>query len=136
MTCTTSGQYTAFLYSVNSSCLPTCPEGFFANKTTQTCDPCNENCTGCIFTANYCTACIDTFYWYKYTCYDICPTKTYVNTTLPTNCTDCFQYCQVCIGPSTLCTECSTVLPYIGYLYNDTNLTGSCVTACPQGYYS
>lgn len=135
MTCTVSGQWAAFWYSVNSSCLPTCPEGYFANRTTQTCDPCNENCTGCINSANYCTACIANFYWYKYTCYDICPTKTYMDPNL-INCTDCYQYCQVCIGPSTLCTECSTVLPYIGYLYNATNLTGSCVTACPQGYYS
>ena len=141
MTCTTSGQYTAYLYidnttyPINSTCLPVCPVGYFANKATQTCDPCNVSCTACIYTANYCTACITNFYWYKYTCYDICPTKTYLESNL-TNCTDCYQYCQVCIGPSTACTECSIVLPYIGYLYNTTNTTGTCVTACPQGYYA
>jgi len=145
MSCTTSGQYTAYLYidisttPINSLCLPICPEGYFANKLTQTCDPCNINCTGCIFNANYCTACIKNFSWYKYTCYDICPIKTYMTSNVTSNtknCTDCYQYCQICIGPSTLCTECSIVAPYIGYLYNSTNLTGSCVTACPQGFYA
>ena len=59
------------------------------NKSAQSCDPCNVNCTGCINTASHCTACVTYWGWYMYTCYEPCPIGTYNNTNL-TNCTACY----------------------------------------------
>lgn len=132
--CTRSGTFRAYFYTINSSCLKTCPDGFFANRTTQTCDPCNVNCTSCINTANYCTACMAYFGYYNHVCYSPCPIGFYNNTN-GTNCTPCSPYCYICVDPYDLCTVCTTTSPYIAYLYNTTNATGQCVRTCPISYF-
>lgn len=132
--CTTYGTYESFLYSITNQCLAICPPGYFANVTTHTCDLCNTNCTACIYTANYCTACITYFGYANHVCYNPCPVG-YYNNTNGTNCTACSVYCYICVDPADLCTVCTTVSPYIAYLYNTTNATGQCLRVCPAGWY-
>ena len=130
--CTRSGTWTSYLYSAdptNITCLKVCPDGFFANKTSQTCDPCNVNCSTCLNSANYCLSCMSGWYWTGWSCYDPCPVHYYTNTNL-INCTKCSLYCDTCIGPSTLCTVCTLSGTYTAYLMNTTNLTGTCNRLC------
>ncbi len=133
--CTLSGVYLAYFFADNSSCLNPCPPGYFANKTTQTCDICNVNCTACINNANYCTACVQYFGYANHVCYSPCPIG-YYNNTNGLNCTACSPYCYICVDPFDLCTVCTTTNPYVAYLYNTTNLTGSCLRNCPVSYYA
>ena len=133
--CTRSGNYTAYLFASNFTCLVTCPANYFANKVNQTCDLCDPNCMECIFTATYCTVCYPGHGYNDHVCYLPCPLGYFNDTVLGANCTLCDPYCVSCVGPFDLCSECKTVNPYTSYLFNTTNLTGTCERTCPAGYY-
>jgi len=139
--CTTFGVNIAFFYvdPLNPSimtCLQTCPTGYFANRTGNTCDPCSLNCTACLNRATYCTSCIATFGWTGWACYNPCPYRYFMDPSLPSNCSVCSPYCQVCVGPNTLCTECTLTGTSRAFLHNTTDNTGSCLINCPPSYYA
>lgn len=131
--CVKSGPNQAYVYTADplvaySECVNPCPAGTFANKTTQTCDPCNTNCSTCINSVNYCLSCKDTssgftFGWANWICYDPCPAQYMLD---GTNCTKCSPYCLVCTGVSTSCTSCTLSGVYRAFLYNLSGLIGTC----------
>lgn len=139
--CTTSGTWASFLDSsdpANITCVNPCSPGTFANKVTRTCDKCNENCSTCLNSANYCLSCeVNGSAWYGWTCYTPCPAGFFQQNS--SNCTPCSAFCSVCDGSSTLCTECTLTGIYKAFLFNTTNATGTCLRLCNSispGYYA
>jgi len=47
-------------------CNNTCPQSYFGNTSTNTCDKCQSNCSSCN-TLNFCTSCITDYYIVTYT---------------------------------------------------------------------
>ena len=141
--CLTCGFSTigANLYLYGSSCLLTCPDGYFANVTANTCDPCHFGCatctgpllTNCIVCNNYNNSgTIDVYYKVvgQTTCNTSCPTGQFISS-LPNACASCDPGCISCSITSTNCTinACNT-----GYYYLATN--NSCLSTCPDNYYA
>lgn len=127
--CTTSGIWTAYLSTtVNPNyptCVNPCPDGYFANKTSRTCDLCNSSCATCLNSATYCTSCVAGYYWTGWFCYSPCPTQYFLDPN-GTNCTKCSPFCNVCEGVYNVCTVCTLSGQFKAYLYNTTNTSGSC----------
>lgn len=142
--CTTSGTYASFLSTVPNpdytTCVNQCPPdanfGYFGNRTTRTCDPCNATCETCINSANYCTSCKLGFYWAGWSCYNPCPANYFLDAN-GTNCTKCLPFCSECITTNSTCTACTLTGQYKAFLYNLSDLTGSCERLCPavDGFY-
>jgi len=132
ISCTLSGPNKAYFYSVNSSCLQVCPNMYYANTSTQSCEPCDSSCSICLYAANFCTSCKSGYYLYKNMCYNQCPDGTYLQAD-NISCASCSLLCIKCNGSANACSICQTVAPYIAYLYNTTSPTGTCVYLS-QGY--
>ena len=131
----------ANLYLFGTSCLLTCPNGYFANTLNNTCDLCHfgcATCTGPLLTN--CSVCSDynnsgtIVSYYKIlgatTCDTLCPLNQFINSLLPNMCAFCDSGCISCSITSTNCTttQCSS-----GYYYLNSNT--SCVKTCPNNFY-
>lgn len=136
--CTTSGANAAFLSTTANpsypTCVKTCPDNFFANKTSRTCDPCNATCVTCINSANYCTSCQAGYYWTGWTCYSTCPAHYFLDPN-GTNCTKCLPYCDTCNGSYNICSVCTVSGQFKAYLYNVSATNTTCTRLCPSGFY-
>lgn len=101
----------------NSSCLLSCPSGFFSSS--NVCNVCVNNCLACS-SASVCTSCNSPYLFYTSQCLSICP----VNSSIIINktCTACANYCLNC-SSSNICYEC----PANRALYNE-----ACVSSCPS----
>lgn len=97
LACTSSGTWKSYLNADNNTCVATCPDGYFGNSSTMTCDSCDLLCKTCK-NLTHCYECVDTYGWNDYNCYDICPIGTFTDLSAPTsngtfNCTSCHRYC-------------------------------------------
>ena len=134
-----------FLYpNTIGQCLLACPDGFWANKETRTCDSCwisklgsPYSCKTCLSGASssQCTACSEGAFLYPNTggeCVSPCPDgfwgDSYSNTCQPCWDSNVQPYtCAKCTGPQS--TNCESCKP-------DTFLhQGQCITSCPEGYW-
>lgn len=74
--CPISGANTAYL--LGSTCVGTCPNGYFNNNNGGTgpnlCSTCSTGCRICTNNAANCSLCNSGYYFYQYTCVTICPT--------------------------------------------------------------
>ena len=126
-----------FYYSVNSSCLLSCPNNYYPNTTTQTCTQCDSGCqlcTGSGYTS--CTQCqISTsgVPYYKVidlnTCSPTCPAGQYPYDLLLT-CQYCSTTCLTCNTSALDCQTCNNVSGVFYYQHNN-----QCLVNCPDGYY-
>lgn len=98
------------------SCLTSCPTAYFADQSSGWCSRCLSSCSACTGTTN-CTQCLSNFTLSNGLC---------LNQT-----SNCSSTCQSCSGQN--CMKC--VQPYLLYV-NRTTSSSSCVSTCPQGYYS
>jgi proprotein convertase subtilisin/kexin type 5 len=60
-----------------------------------------------------CTSCFTSLFLYNFTCFDVCPTKTF-NLQNTYNCSDCHSTCSECFGPSQ--NQCLSCIPGL-YFY-------------------
>mgnify|MGYP000876556740 FL=1 len=139
-----------FLDSTTGTCVKICPNGYWGDPGSKTCQPCFstasptaimktcKTCTGPSDTQ--CTSCDSGIYLYtnNNTCLEGCPGGWYPDTTT-LSCELCFQSssassvpstCATCIGPSS--NQCVTCLS--GFYWNP--LTSSCIKTCSAGYYA
>ena len=149
LTCFTS----TYHFSVDMSCLSTCPPGYYADDfpyPNNRCGQCYQNnpsisldgtCATCSGPdSNQCLTCNGSWYLDSTTgkCVDSCPTG-YVAVSSTINiCQQCYQYnptisfdgtCVTCDGPnSNHCLTCAN------FWYLDST-TGRCVSVCPDGYF-
>lgn len=132
----------ADLFLYGTSCLLTCPVGFFANKATSTCDACDPGCSVCTgATLNDCSKCRTvnnsgtlTPYYKEVTntiCGTTCPTGQFISSSINNTCAVCDPGCIACSISSANCTinACST-----GFFYFALN--SSCISTCPNNYYA
>lgn len=138
-----------YLFLSNTTCLTSCPDGWFPNSTTHTCDPCyqgnfptiEQTCATCDGSqSTNCLSCTSGTYYFpeNRTCLIACPSGYYYNISNQI-CELCFQAtidtdpllsCLTCTGP--LATDCLTCYPGT-YLF-PTNT--SCMESCPGiGWY-
>ena len=107
--------------TVASSCVSTCPSGFYPGV--QSCLSCNSSCVSCVNTANNCSKCLPGLFLYDQKCLNFCPLGHYANT-LTQICSDCPLNCIVCLGDQ--CFKC-----LLGFsLYNN-----KCYQNCPVSTY-
>jgi hypothetical protein len=75
-----SATYTTLVnyYSVNNSCLATCPATYFVAAGSSTCQTCNASaCLNCITNANTCTSCTNPYFLSGSACVVTCPNTYY-----------------------------------------------------------
>ena len=135
----------ALLYS--GQCLPSCPTGYWADSSTNTCQLCYVSTTVSPFSCRTCNAvgssscqsCNANTYLYPGTngqCLAPCPDGYWGDTTTWT-CQSCYnpsgsptrKACATCFGPSsTSCVSCPSGTYYF-------NIDNSCLSSCPNGFY-
>lgn len=115
-----------FYYSQGSSCLATCPNGFYSETATYTCASCASTCLTCHITATNCLSCVQG------------SANPYFNTTASggsclSQCDygmypDATNTCVVCVAPCNACTNLTSCLSCVaGRFFYQTN----CLVSCP-----
>ncbi|XP_067350745.1 proprotein convertase subtilisin/kexin type 6 isoform X3 [Channa argus] len=116
-----------YLNTLNSSCVNTCPPGYFGDESQKRCLKCHHTCTRCLTFANRCSACREGYSLAGMTCVPQCINGTFFHLEEMT-CSQCHPSCRTCTGPSKEeCIQCAE-----GYLQQE----WQCVQACAPGYYS
>ncbi|XP_034723643.1 proprotein convertase subtilisin/kexin type 6 [Etheostoma cragini] len=116
-----------FLNTLNSSCIYTCPPGYFADENQRQCLKCHNTCMRCLRYADRCTACSEGYSLAGMTCVPECTNGTFFHLEEMT-CSPCHSSCKTCTGPGKEeCIQCAE-----GYLQQEWR----CVEACTHGYYS
>ncbi|KRW99700.1 Insulin-like growth factor binding protein, N-terminal [Pseudocohnilembus persalinus] len=89
-----------------SDCLTVCPDGYFEQTSSRTCEPCYPGCTLCDGAATVCSACAPNFLLQGTDCVDDCPVSFYFDET-DVVCYACDASCYMCEGPAAnQCTAC------------------------------
>uniref|UniRef100_A0A8D0ANV4 Proprotein convertase subtilisin/kexin type 6 n=1 Tax=Sander lucioperca TaxID=283035 RepID=A0A8D0ANV4_SANLU len=116
-----------FLNTLNSSCIDTCPPGYFADENQRQCLKCHNTCMRCLRYADRCTACSEGYSLAGMTCVPECTNGTFFHLEEMT-CSPCQSSCRTCTGPGKEeCIQCAE-----GYLQQEWR----CVEDCTPGYYS
>uniref|UniRef100_A0A673NJB6 Proprotein convertase subtilisin/kexin type 6 n=1 Tax=Sinocyclocheilus rhinocerous TaxID=307959 RepID=A0A673NJB6_9TELE len=83
--------------SKESTCVETCPVGYFHDDGQRRCLKCHENCLKCLRDADRCTACKDGFSLAGMTCIPECANGTFFNLE-EMKCSPCHISCSTCTG--------------------------------------
>lgn len=121
---------TPLIYLFNSTCVSSCPSGYYIDTIYQTCSLCAFPCSSCSNSADNCTACsINSTYKYLNkssggnTCVSDCPAYMFAdNSQIPYVCSLCILPCAHC-SSLTNCTTCASSFFYYNY---------TCLTLCPS----
>ncbi|KAK9542508.1 hypothetical protein VZT92_000365 [Zoarces viviparus] len=115
-----------YLNTLNSSCINTCPPGYFADEHQRQCLKCHDTCMRCLRYADRCTACSEGYRLAGMTCVPECTNGTFFHVEEMT-CSPCHSSCRTCTGPGEEeCIQCAE-----GYLQQEWR----CVQICTPGYY-
>ncbi|KCV68144.1 TKL protein kinase [Fonticula alba] len=109
----TSCKQGAFLFG--GACEGQCPDFFFGDVASRSCQPCLENCAACADDSK-CGTCAAGFYLDD----------------LHTACIACDATCSTCAGPG----ACSACRPGLVFLEADDQVDSLCGGACPPGEYA
>lgn len=119
----------------SSSCLNSCPSGYYPDDGTKMCQLCDTECQTCTGPSNnQCLLCATGFYLQpapdSNTCLDNCPAGYYPNDGTKT-CQLCNTNCLTCTGPSNVeCIQCAS-----GFYQQPPPNSNTCLNVCPSGYY-
>ncbi|XP_050185248.1 proprotein convertase subtilisin/kexin type 5 isoform X1 [Myiozetetes cayanensis] len=116
-------------YLLNTTCVKTCPDGYYADSDEGQCSACHSACVTC--TGKYssqCLSCKPGWYRQGNRCVNQCPSGYFAQKSTGL-CERCHKSCKECMGPQpTDCLLCDTYF----YLLHSKN---ECVSSCPQYYY-
>jgi hypothetical protein len=114
----------AWFYTLNGTCVLTCPLGYYQDSINGVCTACGPDCATCDNSKNFCLSCKNTnFSLYRGNCLSSCPNGTIA---MGKVCVDCPANCARC-GGDLKCITCNS-----GYQ----NALGLCLVAsCPEGKY-
>ncbi|XP_076044014.1 furin-like protease 2 [Oratosquilla oratoria] len=105
-----------------STCVGTCPSGYFALR--GQCVPCPNGCSSCSSYTN-CSVCENRFFLHNNRCLAACPDGMFSDRGI---CTPCDASCQTCFGPGS--DQCASCFP-------ESLLLGtSCRKGCPPAFYA
>jgi hypothetical protein len=116
-----------FQVLTEGQCKIDCPEGYYKNLVTQTCEKCEvSDCKTCSDSKTVCTNCKEGFYFIpsENRCAKDCPVGFYTNT-ITMKCEPCSSNCHICSSEAQ-CQKCDT----LNFLYE-----GRCVPDCPTNFY-
>ncbi|XP_034064301.1 proprotein convertase subtilisin/kexin type 6 [Gymnodraco acuticeps] len=115
-----------YLNTLNSSCIHTCPTGYFADENQRQCLKCHDTCMTCLRYGDRCTACSEGYSLAGITCVPDCTNGTFSNLEEMT-CSTCHSSCRTCTGSGKReCIQCAE-----GFLQQEWR----CVQSCGPGYY-
>uniref|UniRef100_A0A3B1ITX6 Proprotein convertase subtilisin/kexin type 6 n=2 Tax=Astyanax mexicanus TaxID=7994 RepID=A0A3B1ITX6_ASTMX len=115
-----------YFYTVENSCIETCPTGYFPDEGQRQCVKCHENCKKCLRDSDRCTACNEGFSLAGMTCVPQCVNATFFNLE-EMKCSSCHISCSTCTGPGMEeCLHCAR-----DFLQQEWR----CVRKCSSGYY-
>ena len=121
-----------FLQPSSTTCLNSCPTGYWKDSTNRVCAQCNAACSQCTGSGNtQCQACNSGYFLQpsSTTCLDSCPSTGYFKNSTHHMCDPCDESCLTCTGPAfSDCPSCSS-----GYYLQPSST--SCKNTCPDGYY-
>lgn len=121
------------LHPTKVGCVVDCPDGYWENTTTFTCDVCHARCALCDSDRDdgNCTKCRGDGLLQpsKSACYTTCPPG-YWSDFLNNVCVACHPYCSLCTGPNPL-TDC-TACKGLAMLFPTHS---GCGLDCPEGYW-
>lgn len=116
-----------YMNPLSSSCVHTCPEGYYGHDQQQQCLKCHDRCNSCVKDPDRCTACKHGYSLAGMTCVPECTNGTFFHLEEMT-CSGCHPTCQTCTGPGKEeCIRCAE-----GLLQQEWR----CVLSCAPGYYS
>ena len=116
----------------DTTCLNSCPVGYWKDTDTNVCTSCQGWCSVCIGPTNInCTACNPGYYLLpapSTTCSNYCPSGSWKDDANHV-CVGCYTSCSQCTGSlDTQCSACKS-----GYFLQPS--VASCVNTCPTGYF-
>ena len=113
--------------------MSTCPDNFYADLTTRTCQPCSSQCLTCQSSATFCTSCRSetnaTLVLKNNRCQllNACDSGSYYDADTK-RCQFCDITCKQCESrEQTGCTECLEARPWL--------MKGKCMARCPSGHW-
>lgn len=148
-TCTVANTY---YHAATSSCVGSCPPGYYVNIESRACLACSSTCNQCRNEATICTSCQSTpshpqyFYAAANTCVATCPSNTFLQVDTCIECDNVTAGCATCSGTSTYCNSCVNPSYYLdqfgncgsscsgSYLYYD-QINMKCRQTCPYTLY-
>ena len=117
-----------------TTCLNSCPTGFWKDTTNNKCMPCDVACSLCSDqTHTQCTACKLGYFLQPSStvCLNSCPTSGYWQDTTNHICATCNAACSLCSDQThTQCPACNS-----GYFLQPAPSTTTCLNSCPSGYW-
>uniref|UniRef100_A0A8C6ZU05 Proprotein convertase subtilisin/kexin type 5 n=1 Tax=Nothoprocta perdicaria TaxID=30464 RepID=A0A8C6ZU05_NOTPE len=113
----------------DTTCVETCPPGYFADSDEGLCSPCHSTCDTCSGKhSSQCLSCKPGWYRKGKGCVNQCPAGYFAQNSTK-SCERCHKTCKECMGPqSTDCLFCDTYF----YLLRSKN---ECISSCPEYYY-
>lgn len=127
--CSTGYYKATSLTTSESSCVTTCPDGYWPDNSQNTCSQCDSTCESCTGPeSTSCLTCKSGLYFQPATrlCLSSCPTGYWLNT-VSQECSPCMLECASCSSSSS-CLTCSS-----GYFVQPNS--NECADSCPRGYY-
>ncbi|NWX95910.1 PCSK5 convertase, partial [Nothoprocta ornata] len=117
------------LHLLNTTCVETCPPGYFADSDEGLCSPCHSTCDTCSGKhSSQCLSCKPGWYRKGKACVNQCPAGYFAQNSTK-SCERCHKTCKECMGPQpTDCLFCDTYF----YLLRSKN---ECISSCPEYYY-
>ncbi len=110
--------------------MSTCPDGFYHDLTTRTCQHCSPQCLTCQSSATFCTSCTNATLLLKNNRCQVanaCDPGSYYDTEKK-RCQFCDITCKQCESrEQNACTECLAARPLL--------LEGKCVARCPERHW-
>ncbi|EAR84803.2 zinc finger lsd1 subclass family protein (macronuclear) [Tetrahymena thermophila SB210] len=96
------------LFLDTNKCVPSCPNGQFADLSDLTCKPCDSNCLTCSNSSIQCLTCQKPLIFQPKTkqCVNSCDDNQYFDS-VSNSCLSCDSNCKGCINSSTQCTSCN-----------------------------
>ena len=122
-----------FLQPSSTTCLDTCPDGYWGDSLSHTCVLCHTSCEVCSDgTHTQCAFCKPGYFLQpsSTTCLNYCPHGSWKDTTNHI-CSSCDISCSVCTGANNdECSSCNS-----GYFLQPAPSTSTCLNSCPTGYW-
>ncbi|XP_057288919.1 proprotein convertase subtilisin/kexin type 5 isoform X1 [Pezoporus wallicus] len=116
-------------YLLNTTCVETCPDGYYVESDKGQCSPCHSTCVTCTGKhSSQCLSCKPGWYRQGKGCVNQCPAGYFAQNSTG-SCQRCHKGCKECMGPQpTDCLFCDTYF----YLLRSKN---ECISSCPEYYY-
>ncbi|XP_023578731.1 proprotein convertase subtilisin/kexin type 5 isoform X1 [Octodon degus] len=115
---------------LNTTCVDSCPEGYFTDEDRHWCTPCHGSCRTCDGTHSMqCLSCRAGWFQLGRECLLQCREGYYADNSTG-KCEKCDKSCKDCQGPHS--TDCLSCDPYFFLLRSK----GECHRACPEHYYA